>query len=296
MAAGLIAALLAAACYETGYVLQALEAREAPGALALRASLLVRLASRPRWLAGTALTAAGAVLQVVALARAPVSLVQPVIALGLVGLLLFARGVLGEHVGKLEVAGAAAVIAGVVAVATATPDRSDSVTSVIALALLLAALATVAALPFALRARAPLGLAVLGAAAGDSLAVIALKLTADAVARGRPELALIAVACALAAGAAALTAEMSALRGLPATRVAPVVLAAQVIVPAIAAILAFGEPAGAFVLLGVALAGAGAALLGASGAIAGVRSGRVEPEAVANHGRRGRKARERMAR
>src|SRR4051812_13585336 len=99
MALGLVAAVLAAACYECGYVLQALEAKAAPAKLALRASLLGRLASRRRWLTGTALSLAGAGLQITALALAPVTLVQPVLALGVLGLLALARVRLGERVG-----------------------------------------------------------------------------------------------------------------------------------------------------------------------------------------------------
>jgi drug/metabolite transporter (DMT)-like permease len=294
MALGLVAALLAAACYECGYVLQALEARVAPPADALRASLLLRLAARRRWLAGTVLSLAGAGLQILALARAPVTLVQPVLALGLVALLLLARTVLGERVGVREVAGAAAVIAGVAAVAAAGPDRTDAVTSVLALVLLLAPFALLTLLPFALRGRVPIGLAAAGAAAGDALAAVALKLTANAAASGRPGLAVLAGAGAAVAGALALTAEMSALRRLPASRVAPVVLSAQVIVPAVAAMVAFGEPVSAAVVLGVVAAGAGAGLLGASGAIAGLRTGNGQPEALAHHGGGGGQGGERV--
>lgn len=292
MTLGLISALGAAACYESGYMLQALEARAAPREQALRASLLVRLASRPRWLAGTALSIAGAALQVVALALAPVTLVQPLLALGLVLLLVLAHRVLGERIGAVELVGAGMVIAGVVTVGIEAPDRSDQVSSVLALVLLGAPLALLTLLPFALRSRAPLRLATLGAAAGDSLAAIALKLCADGVNSGRLGLAALAIAAAAVAGTLALTAEMSALRGVPASHVAPVVVAAQVIVPAIAAMAAFGEPVTAAVVLGVALAGAGAALLGSSGVVAGVREGGAQAEALADHGGGGGKSRE----
>jgi drug/metabolite transporter (DMT)-like permease len=282
MALGLVAAVLAAACYECGYVLQALEARLAPAEDALRASLLVRLAARRRWLAGTAVSFAGAVLQVVALAHAPVTLVQPVLALGLVALLVLAHTVLDERVGTLELAGAAAVVAGVVAVTIANPGRSNQVTSVVALVVLVTPVALLTLLPFALRARAPLGLAAVGAAAGDALAAVALKLTADAASSGAPGRVVLGAAGAAAAGGLALTAEMSALRGLPASRVAPLVLSAQVIVPAIAAVVAFDEPLSTLVVLGVVAAGAGAGLLGTSGAVAGLHTGE-QPEAVAHH-------------
>jgi drug/metabolite transporter (DMT)-like permease len=284
MALGLLSAVLAAVCYESGYVLQALEAKSAPREESLRPTLLVRLAARRRWVAGTALSLVGAVLQTLALAHAPVTLVQPVLALGLVALLVLAQVVLHERIGPLELAGAALVIAGVAAIGSEGPARSSEITSVGALVLLLAPIAMVAVLPFLLRAHAPLGLAAAGAAAGDALAAVALKLTSDATTSGAAGLVVLGAAGAGVAGALALTAEMSALRGLPASRVAPAVLSAQVIVPAVAAIVAFGEPATAPVVIGVVLAGAGAGLLGASGAISQLRAGGAQPEALAHHG------------
>lgn len=283
MVLGIVAAVLAAACYEGGYVLQALEARDAPAEYALRASLLVRLASRRRWLLGTALSLAGAALQITALALVPVTLVQPLLALGLVALLVLARTQLGERVGALELIGVGAVIAGVAAVAVGSPDRTSHVTSVLALVLLAGPLAVLTVVPYALRGRAPLALAVAAAAGGDALAAVALKLSANALTIGRVGLAVVGVAAAAVAGVLALVAEMSALRVVAATRVAPVVLSAQVIVPAIAAMAAFGEPTRAGVVLGVAAAGLGASLLGCSGAVAGWRVG--EPKAIADHTR-----------
>jgi drug/metabolite transporter (DMT)-like permease len=282
MALGLICALAAAGCYESGYMLQALEARIAPREEALRASLLMRLLARPRWLAGTALSIAGAALQLAALALAPVTLVQPVLALGLVLLLVLAHRVLGEHIGARELVGSAALIAGIVEIAIESPERSNGVTSILALVLIAAPLALLTLLPFALRSRAPLRLAMLAAAAGDSLAAIGLKLGADGAAVDRLGLAALAIAGAGAAGVLALTAEMSALRGLPASHVAPVVVAAQVIVPTVAAMTAFAEPVTAPLVFGVALAGAGAALLGSSGAVAGVREGGAQAEVLAH--------------
>jgi drug/metabolite transporter (DMT)-like permease len=284
MAIGFVAAVLAACCYECGYMLQALEARRAPSADALRASLLARLASRRRWLAGTGLSLAGAALQILALTRAPVTLVQPVLALGLVALLLLARELLGERIEGSEMAGAGLVIAGVLIVGVASPAKSSHVSSVSALTALLATLALLTLLPYALRQRSPLSLAAMGAAAGDALAAVALKLTADAWVNGHPRLVLLGLAGAGCAGALALTAEMSALRGLPASRVAAVVVTAQVVVPAVAAIVAFGEPGSVLVVIGVAVAGAGAAALGGSGALSDLRAGAAEPEALAHNG------------
>jgi len=288
MTAGVLIALLAAACFETGYVLQAGEARESSARDALRPSLLARLFARPRWLVGTALGLVGAGLQTVALGLAPVTVVQPVLALGLVGLLALAHRVLGERVGRREITGAALIIGGVFAVALSAPERSSQVTSRGALTVVLVVLAAFAAVPFVRRRALPARLAVLGAAAGDALGALALKLLSDAAAIGHWPTAVGWAAVAAGSGGAALTAEMSALQRIPATRVAPVIVAAQVVVPALAAPFVFGESlrdtalGGAVVLAGVAAAAIGAAVLAASRGVSDLLLGRPEAEARAH--------------
>jgi len=74
---GFLIALAAAACYDTGYALQAIEARKAPSRYAMRVSLLGHLLRRRRWLTATALSLLGFPLQVLALTKAPITLVQP---------------------------------------------------------------------------------------------------------------------------------------------------------------------------------------------------------------------------
>src|SRR3954463_15875973 len=220
-ALGVLVALLAAACYESGYVLQAGEARDAPASDALRVSLLRRLVARPRWLVGTALGFAGAALQVLAFGLAPVTVVQPVLALGLVALLALAHRVLGERIGQREILGVALIIGGVIAVALSAPGRTSEVTSKGALAAVLVALGLLAATPYVRRRSVPAQVAVLGAAAGDALAALALTLlsAAASIAPGPPAAGWAGVAAA--AGGAALTAEMSALQRMAAARVAP---------------------------------------------------------------------------
>jgi drug/metabolite transporter (DMT)-like permease len=282
---GLVVALAAAACYEGGYVLQALEAREAPAREALRPSLLRRLAGRPRWLGGTALGLVGAGLQVWALTLAPVTVVQPVLALGLVALLALAHVVLGERVGTRECLAVGLVVGGVAAVGIGAPERSGTVADDAALAALLGVLGALVVAPY-VRRRAVLALA--GAAAGDALAAIALKLVADAVADGRWPIAVAWAVLAALSGAAALTAEMSALQTVAASRVAPVVVGAQVIVPAAAGVLVFGEHAGALLVAGIAATAAGAALLGASRGVGDLLLGHAEREAGPQHAGGGR--------
>src|SRR3954447_17431974 len=103
--------------------MQAIEARRADPGRALRASLLGWLLRRRLWLAGTGLTPAGAALQTVALLLAPLTLVQPTLALGLVALLFLGHHVLHEPVGAREGAAMAAIVAGVTVVALSAPER-----------------------------------------------------------------------------------------------------------------------------------------------------------------------------
>jgi drug/metabolite transporter (DMT)-like permease len=289
MAAGVLAAVLAAVCYECGYLLQALEARTAPAELGLRPALLVRLATRRRWLAGSLLSLLGAGLQVLALARAPVTVVQPVLALGLVGLLVLARLRLHERITRAGAAGAVLVVLGVAAVGIADPGRTTHLSSAPAFVATVAPIAVITVIPFVLRGRVAAGWAVAAAAGGDALAAVALKLTADALASGHLPSGILAALGAAVSGALALTAEMTALRTLPATRVAPVVVSAQVVVPAVVAMAAFGEAADAALVIGIGAAGVGAGLLGSSRAIADLRNSgdAAEIEALADRARGG---------
>lgn len=280
MIAGIVVALAAACCYEGAYVLQALEARRAGGGTRLHASLLGRLVKRPRWVGGTVLAGAGALLQVYALTLAPLTIVQPVLALGLVLLLALSALVLHEPVGRRELIGVAAVVCGVAVVALVADPGVGGSGDPLGVALLALVLGTATALPFALRTRVQdARFRVVAAAAGDAWAAIGLKLVADALGSGAWLPAVAWAASAALAGLLALTAEMSALQRIAATRVAPIVVSAQVLVPVIAGPLVFDEPWADTVperlVLGLAIlaVAGGAALLGTSGAVADVIAG-----------------------
>ena len=111
VALGALAAAGAAACYETSYALQALEARRVPVSEHVQVSLLARLVRRPLWLGAIAIAVAGWPLQLLALALAPLTLVQPIIALGVVLLLVLASRILHERIGPRELLGCAGIVA-----------------------------------------------------------------------------------------------------------------------------------------------------------------------------------------
>jgi drug/metabolite transporter (DMT)-like permease len=273
-AAGLGLAAVAAACFETGYAFQALEARTVPVHHALRVSLLGRLLRNARWLAATALSVLGWPLQVAALALAPLAVVQPALALGLVGLLVLGSRVLGEPVGRREIAAVVLVVAGIACVALSAPARGTS-TSEAGAIVALVALGAVAAAPYVLRRRTVL-LAVLATGAADSLAAFAALLVADALRDQNWATAIGLAVLAAGAGITATLSEMSALQNAPATRVGPIVLAMQIVIPVVLGAVVAGEdwgatPAGGLVLAaGLGVVVSGAVLLAASPAVGAV--------------------------
>lgn len=280
MLAGFFVAVGAAACYEVAYVLQALQARRESPQHGLRLALLGRLLRNPRWVGATALTAAGVGLQVWALSLAPLGVVQPTLALGLLALPILARVVLRERLRAREAAAVATIVAGVALVAAFGPEQAGREAAGWQIAVELAVLVGLLAMPFALRGRGlPPQLAVLGAASGDAVAALGMKLAADALQRGDVGAAVGWGALGAACGATALTAEMSALQRLRATRVAPVVVAFQVLVPVATGVAFLGESwsatPGGGVLLGAAIAAvvAGAAVLSATRSVEGMLGG-----------------------
>lgn len=277
MLTGILLTLAAAACFECSYVLQALEVRAVPEMARASVSGLRRLAVRPVWLLSIALSVAGFGLQVLALRHAPLSLVQPLLATGLLGLLAFSATVLGEPVGRREVGAVVAIVAGVTLVALADPQRGEDAAPQLAFFLVAAALALAAASAFVLRRPGATGL--LGAAiAADALATLA----AAQAARALPGALPTAAWCALAAagGVAAVAAESAVLQRRGAARVAPIVLAGQVAVPVALAPLVIGERwgSGGLLVCGLALVIAGSALLASSAGVSRLALGQAEDE------------------
>jgi hypothetical protein len=93
---GLLTALLSAAVYSTGLVIEQRALHGAPSISVRRPLHLARvLLTTPKWLAGCALAAVGSVGLIVALGLAPVSVVQPAFAAGIAAMLLLFTGLLG---------------------------------------------------------------------------------------------------------------------------------------------------------------------------------------------------------
>jgi drug/metabolite transporter (DMT)-like permease len=282
MLTGILLTLAAAACFESSYVLQALEVRAVPAMTRASVGAVRRLAVRPVWLASIALGLAGFGLQVLALRHVPLSLVQPLLATGLLGLLAFSATVLGEPVGRREVGAVVAIVGGVSLIALAEPQRGEDTAPGLAFVLAAVVLGIVALSAFARRRPGGGGL-LAGAIAADALAALA----AAQAARALPAVLPAGGWCVLAAagGIAAVASESAVLQRRGAARVAPVVLAGQVAVPVALAPLVIGERWGSPALLvcGLALVIAGSALLASSAGVSRLALGQPE-DAVGGRG------------
>ncbi len=122
---GIAAAVAASALYSLGVALQAMDAKRTPHTEHLHPALALNLLRRARWLAGTGLSLLGWPLQVVALLLAPLVMVQPTMAVGLLVLLFFGERILDERAGRREHVAMCAIVIGVIGTALCAPERSQ---------------------------------------------------------------------------------------------------------------------------------------------------------------------------
>ena len=241
---GVVSAAVAAACFDGGLAVQALDARQIPQEHGLHPSLLVRLVRRGRWLAGTALAFAGWPFHLLALGLAPLSLVQPTLALGLVLLLYLGHRTLGEHVGRAEVLAVCGVVGAVAVLAWAAPDETSHHAGATRILAGLGPLALLAVIPLVLPrigVRPPNALLPFASGAAYAFTGVASKFVVDDLRHEYVAGVALWVALTAVLGFVGLLLEMSALQLLPATNVGPNVFVVQVSVPVLLAPLVSGE-------------------------------------------------------
>lgn len=267
---GIAAAVGASTLYSLGVGLQALDAREAPQEEHLRLALVLGLVRRARWLAGTGMSILGWPLQVIALSLAPLVVVQPALAAGLLVLMYFGERMLGERAGRSEHVAMTMIVAGVVGAGLLAPRVSHTHTGEeLAITLVLVGLGLASVAPYVLRMlghpRAELTIVCAGLAFGWS--GVATKLASDDLHNGHLAVAIAWGLSTAAASGVGVLSEMSALQSRPAIKVAPVVFVTQTVVPVVLAPLLLGESfsstpgAGVPLVLSLALLVAGAATL-----------------------------------
>src|SRR4051812_41969271 len=149
-ALGAVAAVTASALFSAGLVLQSLEARTVPAERSFRLSLIGGLLGRRRWVLGGVLMALGFGVHVCALLLAPLTVVQPSLAAGLIVLLVVGARSDGEQIRAREVLAVGAISLGVLGLTLTAPERTTISAGDLALAISLAPLAAGALAPHAL--------------------------------------------------------------------------------------------------------------------------------------------------
>ena len=241
---GILAAIGASVFYSLGIALQAMDAKEAPREEHLRLALVWGLVKRGRWMLGTGLSILGWPLQVIALLLAPLVVVQPALAAGLLVLVFVGQRMLGEHAGRHEYAAMAAIVIGVIGAGLCAPPRSTGHTSErLTILIVLLILAAGSLLPYLLRAlrRSPASVTIVCAGLAFGWSGVATKLASDDLSHGYLVVAIAWGLATAAASAVGVLSESSSLQARPAIQVAPVVFVTQTIVPVALAPLLFGE-------------------------------------------------------
>ena len=240
---GLGIAAIAAILYAVAVTLQSLEAREAPDDERLHHNLVRRLVGRPRWLTGTACAIVAWAAQTAALAFAPLTLVQPTLALGLVVLLIIGARLKHERVGWREMAGVAAIIIGLAGLAWASPSAPAQPAATGTLVAAIVCFAVLGTAPYVLRRHLHGRDWIVTVAAGLAFAwsAQASKFVADAASTGAWALLVAALAATVAGALLGLLNEMTALQGSGAVRVYPTVLVIQIVVAVALAPSLLGE-------------------------------------------------------
>src|ERR1035437_3384607 len=126
-AIGVLLGSIAAGTFEVSYLLLAAQARRATTAVRPDAAFLGRLARRPWWLVAMGLNGVAFVLELAALRRVPLLVVQPLLSLGLVGLVVGARLFLGERIGRRQMIGVVLVGGGGALVVAGPPASGGAV-------------------------------------------------------------------------------------------------------------------------------------------------------------------------
>ena len=233
LALGLAAALVASALFNVGIALQGIEARSAPAALGLRASLLVLLLHRRRWVIGWLLGIVGIGPMVLAFAEAPFVVVQPALAVGLLILLFLGVKTFHEPVGLSEMFGVIAIIAGIALIAWGAPGHSEAHRNAYAVVAVTAAVSLVGVLPLAVRGtQLDSGLlSIVASGCGFGASNIATKLMADDGRGGHYAVAVVWALVAITMGIVATLTTMSAFQRRRATTVVPVSTAVETFLP-----------------------------------------------------------------
>lgn len=265
---GLATSVAAALLLSAGLILQALEARKVSHHHGLRLSLLGRLLRCPRWLLGTALGYLAFPFEVAALSSAPLVLVQPVHACGLLLVLLLGAHLLRERVGRLEYAGVAGIVIGIAMVAWGAPTRLDPAVSQAALGGVTGALLLLSFVPFALGHRCGRLTLMVCAGLGFTATNMAVK---GFTGRFDDHHYLIAAAYLVAAGIGSIAgtlSQMTAFQRHRAAEVVPITFVLPIFLPVVLAFWVLQEHWASAALAGAPFVAGGVLLVLGTSAVA----------------------------
>jgi len=231
---GVVLAVLASLSFESAYLLMTQQSRLVERSGRPSGRFLVSLLHRPLWLLAIALDGAGILLELFALREVSLIVVQPLMSVGLIGLVFAARVFLGERIDRHTVLAAGALVTGVACVILAAPSDADAVRLAhpVASIVVLGALAIIVISAYLGRGPGVARRAVMAAAAGDTLVAI----SGNQIARSwveRPLSALFWTAAVAASGIGSVTAESAALQRLPASRVGPIISGIGAVLPVV---------------------------------------------------------------
>lgn len=274
VALGALAAVTASVLFSVGLVLQSLEARKLPQVDALQPALIGRLVRRPRWLLGGGVMIVGFGFHTGSLLLAPLTVVQPSLAAGLLVLLAVGSSSQGEPIGARELAAVAAIALGVVGLTLTAPGRSTVSEGGTSLALALGAMGAVALAPHALARAGSRGVTggalalALGAGAAYAISGVTTKLMSDSLDTGDWRAVGLWLAVTVLAAMVALVNQTMGLQRGGTTQVGVIIYVVPVIVPVLAAPLLVGEGWGSSPATWAPLALSIAAVCAGAGALA----------------------------
>lgn len=267
---------MAALLLSTGTVVQALDARLVEDHHGMRLSMLGRLLARPRWVAGTVIGYLAFPFQLFALGHAPLIIVQPVHACGLLLLLFAGARMFGEQVRSGDFGGVLAICTGLVVVTFGAPTGNDPPTSEAALASTCGALCLAALVPYFLRRRCGRLTLTLSAAAGFAGANLAVKGISHDLAVQHYALAVAYLAAAAAGSTVGVLSQMTAFQRHRAVDVVPITFSIPIFLPALLGLVVLRErfataaDGGWLFAVGCVLLVVGAAVVSRSASVASV--------------------------
>jgi hypothetical protein len=229
---GIVLGGAAACCFDGAVALQALEARKVE-TRDVGARMFLKLVRNPRWLAATGLGILGWPLQIAALALAPLTVVQPSLAIGLVLLLFLGVKLLGEPARPRDLAAVGAIAVGLLILALVAPENAHVHAGAGPLVLVLGGLGVLALAPWVSGGRLPGYGLVVAAGCGYAGSGITTKLLADSLSSGGLHEIALWVGVTIALAGLALVDEQAALQRVGAARVAAGAFALQTAVPVV---------------------------------------------------------------